>query len=164
MSETATHAEFAELIGVSRQRVTAMVAKGLPTVRGGRIPVEDARKWYRSEVGRRRRNRTKGQAEQSERESHRDRLDRLKADLAQVELDQKRDLLVEKAGIEKALFARARAERDAHVAFPARISSALAAELGVDSARLFAALDREMRAHLAQLSETDTETLCPSTP
>jgi hypothetical protein len=51
------------------------------------------------------------------------------------------------------VFARARAERDAHMAWVQRSAPLLAAELGADPRATFAALDRMMREHLEHLAD-----------
>lgn len=60
--------------------------------------------------------------------------------------------LVDKASIERDIFTRAAAERDSLLGWPPRVSAILAAELGVDEARLRPLLERELRAYLAERS------------
>ena len=61
--------------------------------------------------------------------------------------------LVETAAATRTVFARARAERDAHMAWVQRTAPLLAAELGADPRATFAALDRMMREHLEHLAD-----------
>jgi hypothetical protein len=51
------------------------------------------------------------------------------------------------------VFRLARDERDAWVNWPARAAAIIAAELEVDSYRLHGVLERQVRAHLAELAE-----------
>jgi hypothetical protein len=51
------------------------------------------------------------------------------------------------------VFRLARDERDAWINWPARAASVIAAELEVDSHRLHTVLERQVRAHLAELAE-----------
>ena len=51
------------------------------------------------------------------------------------------------------VFARARAERDAHMAWVQRTAPLLAAEVWADPRATFAALDRMMREHLEYLAD-----------
>jgi hypothetical protein len=51
------------------------------------------------------------------------------------------------------VFRLARQERDAWIAWPARIAATLAAELGVGTQQLQTHLERAVREHLAELAE-----------
>jgi hypothetical protein len=81
-------------------------------------------------------------------------LTRLKAERLALAVERERGNLLDRREAERLIFERARAERDAHLAFVSRIAVPLAAETGADPSALFAALDREMRAHLAELAAT----------
>jgi hypothetical protein len=70
------------------------------------------------------------------------------------ELARKNGEVVDRAEAEAAIFARARQERDAWLAFSSRAAAVLAAEAGVDPGRSFPVLDRIVREHLAELAAT----------
>jgi hypothetical protein len=76
------------------------------------------------------------------------------AQLLELALQRKRGELVDRAEAEAAIFARARQERDAWLAFSSRAAAVLAAEAGVDPGRSFPVLDRIVREHLAELAAT----------
>ena len=148
-----TKSEFARQLDVRPARVTQLIQQGLPVTETGKIPSRLAHDWVAANI----RRRHKPEAQPAE--SDRARLDRLKADQAELELERLRGNMLDRAEAEKAIFERARAERDAHVAFVARVAPVIAAEIGADPAALFSALDREMRAHLVDLSETPVKDL-----
>lgn len=60
--------------------------------------------------------------------------------------------LVDREAAERAIFARARLERDAWLAFVSRSAPVLAAELGADERRAFQVLDRLVREQLDELA------------
>ena len=62
-------------------------------------------------------------------------------------------LVAETVAATRTVFARARAERDAHMAWVQRTAPLLAAEVGADPRATFAALDRMMREHLEYLAD-----------
>ena len=68
---------------------------------------------------------------------------------------------MDRKGVELALFERARAERDAHMAWVSRIAPELATELQADLSAVYAFLDREMRHHLEDLASTSLQELAP---
>lgn len=77
----------------------------------------------------------------------------LKAKLKQVELAERKEELVDRAKAVAHVFKLARAERDAWLNWPARISAQLAAKLGVEAHRLHVLLEAAVREHLAELGE-----------
>lgn len=85
------------------------------------------------------------QAAREEKERERIRLMRL-------EYDRKSGALVDRATVEKAIFARGRLERDAWVAWVARAAPEVAAELGADERASYASLERLVLRHLDELS------------
>lgn len=149
MEEAVTKAEFARQIGVSRARVSQLVGQGLPVLHSGKVPVRQAHDWVATNIKRRQK------PESALPESDRARLDRIKADQAELELERTRGTLLDRAAAEGAIFERAKAERDAHLAWVSRIATPIAAQTGADPAALFAALDAAMRDHLAELAEKD---------
>lgn len=77
----------------------------------------------------------------------------LKVQIKKVELAQKKEELVDRAQAVAHVFSMARAERDAWLNWPARITPILAAELGIDEHTLFVAVDVAVRVHLEELGE-----------
>lgn len=140
---------FAEMIGLTPGRVSQLCAQGMPRSATGLIPVAEAREWLEANVRPRARgDEVEGRAAaRAERERH-------EAELARLKVEERAGRVVAKAEVRAAAFQRARFERDAHLGFAARVATSLAGELGVDHARVFAILDREMREHLARLADT----------
>jgi hypothetical protein len=79
------------------------------------------------------------------------------AELKALLVAERRGDLIDRQAAERAIEGRARFERDSWIGFAAAASATLAAELGGDPARTFAVLDRLVREHLTQLSETPFE-------
>ena len=146
-----TKTTFAGHLGVSAGRVSQMIGEGLPVLPNGRVPVQAAEEWYRANV----RQKLDGSKHSSnELAGIRVQREAAQRDLLQMDIARRTGMLIDRKQVELAIFDRARAERDAHIAWVSRIAPALAAELGIDLARLSATLDREMRSHLQDLSDT----------
>ena len=77
----------------------------------------------------------------------------LKAQHHKLRIAQLRGELIDRQQAVGQVFALARAERDAWLNWPARISSMLAAELGIDPHAMHVALEREVRQHLCELGD-----------
>jgi len=77
----------------------------------------------------------------------------LKAQERKLRLDERRGQLVEKARALLLVHRLAKEERDAILAWPARIAAELAAELGVDAHRLQTLMDARLRQHLAERND-----------
>jgi hypothetical protein len=77
----------------------------------------------------------------------------LKAQERRLRLQQIKGELVDRSKAVAQVFRLARDERDAWVNWPARAAAIIAAELEVDSHRLHGVLERQVRAHLAELAE-----------
>ncbi|MBR0674995.1 elements of external origin [Roseomonas alkaliterrae] len=73
----------------------------------------------------------------------------LKAQERRLRLDERRGRLVDKARALLLVHRLAKEERDAILAWPARVAAEMAAELGVDAHRLQTMMDQRLRAHLA---------------
>jgi phage terminase Nu1 subunit (DNA packaging protein) len=145
---------MAEILGVVPGRITQLIGMGLPVLPSGRIEVAAGRAWYEANINPdRRKHRPDGHLSAAE------ELKRIRVQQARLDLQRAQGALIDRKAAETVIFARARAERDAHLAFVARISPALAQRLEIDPAKLFAELDREMRDHLAKLAETPIEEL-----
>lgn len=151
--EIVSKAAFAEEIGVSKPRVSQLVKQGLPLTPAGKVPRLEALAWYRETVTPTRRKAFPDMSFASAR----DELARLRAERERLALDKDRGELVSRSEAEKAIFERARAERDAWIAWATRIAPALSLELGVEAGALYGALDREVRAQLHELSQTPME-------
>lgn len=76
----------------------------------------------------------------------------LKAQHHKLRIAQLKGELIDRSQAMAQVFALARAERDAWLNWPARISSMLAAELGLDPHLVHVALEREVRQHLTELA------------
>jgi hypothetical protein len=73
----------------------------------------------------------------------------LKAQERRLRLDERRGKLVDKARALMLVHRLAKEERDAILAWPARVAAEMAAELGVDAHRLQTMMDQRLREHLA---------------
>ena len=73
----------------------------------------------------------------------------LKAQERRLRLDERRGKLVDKARALLLVHRLAKEERDAILAWPARVAAEMAAELGVDAHRLQTMMDARLREHLA---------------
>jgi hypothetical protein len=145
-------AAFAEELGLTKARISQLIGLGLPVRPDGRLDRGEALAWYRANMSKTRRKTLR--PADAEIEDPKRELLRLKIETAALELEKARGVLIDRAAAEKAIFERARLERDAHLAWISRAAPELAAETGADPRAAFAALDRLMREHLAQLAET----------
>jgi len=73
----------------------------------------------------------------------------LKAQERRLRLDERRGKLVDKARALMLVHRLAKEERDAILAWPARVAAEMAAELGVDAHRLQTMMEQRLREHLA---------------
>ncbi len=96
-----------------------------------------------------------GQATLTQIEDLNRRILEAKAELAELDLAAKRGELVSAAEVRKAATTNARMEREALTNWPDRAAPALAAELGIEQARLTAALEREVRAFMEDRAKDD---------
>ena len=81
----------------------------------------------------------------------------LKAQERRLRLDERRGRLVDKARALLLVHRLAKEERDAILAWPARVAAEMAAELGVDAHRLQTMMDQRLRAHLAARHEVGVQ-------
>jgi hypothetical protein len=147
-----TKAAFAEKVGLTRGRISQLIAQGLPVLADGRIEVEAGLRWMEDNLDPDRRGKG-GIAGTTPSLAEARRLHEIvKVQRAKLAYERERGDLVNRSAVKVAVFARAKAERDAHMAWVARVTPLLAAELGADPARTFAALDRLMREHLVDLA------------
>lgn len=84
----------------------------------------------------------------------RTRTERVRGELLEVELAEKRGILVNADEVKQAMFQKARISRDAIMAIPARLSSQLAAE--TDPAKVHDLLTVELRKVCAELAAGET--------
>lgn len=77
----------------------------------------------------------------------------LKAQTNRLRLQQLKKELVDRSSALAHVFKLARAERDAWISWPARISSQMAAELGVDAHTMHVTLESYVRQHLSELAD-----------
>jgi hypothetical protein len=81
----------------------------------------------------------------------------LKAQTAKVRLQKMKGEVVDRVKATGMVFDLARRERDAWMNWPPRIAANMAAELGVEPHRLEQALDKYLRAQLAEMAEVKIE-------
>ncbi len=147
-----TKAAFAERVGLTRGRISQLVAQGLPVLSNGRIEVEAGLRWMEENLDPDRRGKGGTSGTTPSLAEARRLHEIVKVQRAKLAYERERGDLVNRSAVKVAVFARAKAERDAHMAWVARVTPLLAAELGADPARTFAALDRLMREHLVDLA------------
>lgn len=176
--DTETKAAFARRIGVKPPRVSQLVTAGLPLDADGKVRVADALAWLavrqnpvkRAEQGKMPLPDPKVSATVAKTSD-------LIADTAPdnpglilltakaqrettlaardaLFLERERGALIARDVVQRGLAAWGLGQRDALLAWCSRAAPELAAELGVDMARVFAALDRMVRAQLIELADT----------
>lgn len=152
--------EFAARVGLTKGRISQLVAEGLPVRDDGRIDVAAGLAWMEANLDPSRRNKggVAGQGAASIADIKRAHL-LVQVQRARLAYDKERASLVDAAAATATIFARARAERDAHMAWVQRAAPLVAAETGADPQAVFAALDRLMREHLEHLADTPLGTL-----
>lgn len=152
--------EFAKELGVTPGRISQLIAKGLPVLPSGRISPAAARDWYETNVDPSRRKPPPGEEPaRFGRQTLKDEIDTERLATARMKRQHLEQTLIDRQTAEAAIFARARAERDAHLAWVVRMAPQLAAHVGCDPAAVFSFLDQEMRLHLAALAERPLEAL-----
>ncbi len=175
MPNPLTFKAFAAVVGLSRGRVSQLVREGLPLDAERKIDPEAGRAWIAANIDPDRRRgggRTKGAKRAKAAPSvtpltpdndlgsgatvARLRGHVLARQALMLDLDLKRATgeAVDRATVQKAVFDRARLERDSWLSFASRASAVLATEAGVDPGRSFPILDRIVRQHLAELAAT----------
>jgi hypothetical protein len=83
--------------------------------------------------------------------------ERVKLEQQKIELAKARGELIERKAVKRFLSERGRLERDSWLAWASAASARLAASLGVDHGRLFAAIEDEVRAQLLYIAEKPIE-------
>lgn len=161
-SRPISKAQFARDVGLTRGRITQLAGQGLPVREDGRIDRDAALDWMDRNLDPSRRKQPAKQESVQENPSLKDlknEHEAVKVRRAVLAYDRERGMLVDREEVERAILTRARRERDAHVAWVQRTAPVIAAELGVDPGLMFTALDRQMREHLADLSNTPADAL-----
>ncbi|RJF81881.1 hypothetical protein D3877_17440 [Azospirillum cavernae] len=165
-SATETKAAFARRIGVKPPRVSQLVSSGLPLDGDGKVRIAAALAWLEG-----RQNPVK-RAEQGKMplpSGHDDdvpiqnpalallaakaRREATLADRDALFLERERGALIARDAVQRGLTAWGLGQRDALLAWCSRAAPELAADLGVDLGRVFAALDRQVRAQLIELAD-----------
>ena len=153
---TETKTAFAARVGLTKGRISQLVAEGLPVRADGRIDVAVGLAWIEDNLDPARRNRG-GAPTTTTRTATLAEAKRLheivKVQRARLAFEREQGKLIDADEARRTVFARARAERDAHLAWVQRTAPLLAAELGADPRATFAALDRMMREHLEHLAD-----------
>ncbi|GAA0599191.1 hypothetical protein [Caenispirillum bisanense] len=159
--------DFAKRVGLSPGRITQLVNNGMPTLPNGRIPIAEALAWMEANLDQTRRGGKPPPASvqdpaiavpsgdapslvQIKTQHERAKLIALKQRI-QKEAGQ----LVNREEVERAIAARAKAEREALVAWGLRASAVIAAEVGCDPGALHIVLDREIHEHLEAMSQME---------
>lgn len=132
-----TKTAFATRVGLTKGRISQLVAEGLPVRADGRIDVAVGLTWIEDNLDPARRNKggaTSAPARVSTTLAEAKRLHEIvKVQRAKLAFEKEQGLLVETAAATRTVFARARAERDAHMAWVQRTAPLLAAEVGADT-------------------------------
>ena len=159
-AEIQTKAAFAARVGLTKGRISQLIAEGLPVRSDGKIDVEAALGWMEKNLDPARRNKGGVSDGHSPTLAEARRLHLIvQVQRAKLALEQERGRLVDADEATATIFTRARSERDAHIAWVQRSAPLIAGELGTDPTRTFAILDRLMREHLEYLASTPLESL-----
>ena len=166
---TLSRKAYAEHAGVSPQNVSIWVAQGMPTVSPGQIDQDEADAWREANLdpAKMRSNRG-GEVEPAlipagagaptlaERRS-----ELVAVQVKRQELFYQKDAgqLIGIAEAQQAIYARAKAERDAHLTWARSVATRIAGEVGCEVRDLQVAIEREMRLHLIELSEMSLDVL-----
>lgn len=132
--------EFAARLGLTRGRVSQMIAAGLPVTDDGQVPVAEALAWVEANIHQ---AASGGGAEDLR--AAKVRLTQAQAQLAELTAAEREGQLIDKSDARRLLLTFARLQRDTVLQFASREGPSLAAELGVEPRAMVAALDREMR-------------------
>ncbi len=153
-----TKAEFAERVGLTRGRISQLIAEGLPVRADDRIDVEAALAWMENNLDPAKRNKGGTTAPASSGALTMADARRLymvtQVQRARLAYDKERGKLIDADDAQRTVFARAKAERDAHIAWVQRSAPIMAGELGLETGPVFTLLDRLMREHLEHLAST----------
>jgi hypothetical protein len=147
---------FAERVGLTKGRISQLVAEGLPVRADGQIDVAEGLAWIQNNLDPSRRYRggvpavgARGSTLAEAKRLH----EIVKVQRAKLAYEREQGKLIDADEARGTVFARARSERDAHLAWVQRTAPLLAAEVSADPRATFAALDRMMREHLEHLAD-----------
>lgn len=158
LNEVEAKTAFAERVGLTKGRISQLVAEGLPVRADGQINVADGLSWIEANLDPARRykggavvaaNSTRSSTLAEAKRLH----EIVKVQRAKLAYEREQGKLIDADEARGTVFARARAERDAHLAWVQRTAPLLAAEVSADPRATFAALDRMMREHLEHLAD-----------
>lgn len=144
-----TKSAFSAHIGVSKGRISQMIRDGLPVLPNGRIPIEAAQLWYQANVRHSAQAARKAADDLAKVKREREEAQR---DLLRLQVEEKAGRLIDKRKAMDAVFELARSERDSWLSWCSRVAPLMAGDLGCDLSKLYAALDREVRKHLTELT------------
>ncbi len=151
--------KFAEMVGVTRHRISQYIKTGLPVEADNKIDPAKGQAWIADNVAAERQHQWAGDeiaastTGQSLNDLRRER-EAVRLERDQLELDRARGILVERDGVRRFLVERAKLERDSWVGWASRASTTIASEIGVEIGAVFPVLEREIREQLRQLAET----------
>ena len=176
---TMTKSDFARSVNLSAARISQLIGLGLPVRPDGKIDSGPALAWMEDTLDRSHRRGTKPAAQPPQpatpaasaptdpprpanpmNMSHaeiRRMLDLVRVQRAKLDLERERGELVNRNVIRAELFAWARQERDAWLAWSRRVAPLLASEVQGDAAAVFALLDRHVRDQLSDLAQPRIE-------
>lgn len=147
---------FAARVGLTKGRISQLISDGLPVTAKGKIEIAAALEWLDRNLDPDRRQKTdtaKGECSSPSLTEARRLHIIVQAQRGKLALEQERGQLINRAEAIATVFARGRAERDAHIAWVQRSAPVIAAELEADAGKCFAVLDRLMREHLDWLAK-----------
>ncbi len=148
---------FAARVGLTKGRISQLIAEGLPVRHDGKIDVDAGLAWIEDNLDPARRNKggsPTGTGKSATLAEARRLHEIVKVQRAKLAFEREKGLLIDAEAAERTVFARAKAERDAHIAWVQRSAPIMAAELGIQTGPVFTVLDRLMREHLEHLAET----------
>ena len=146
-----TRTEFGRRFKLGKTRMKKLLAEGLPT-KAGKIPTKEASAWLKANLDPARRDHWNGNGADASLNELRRQREALKIDVGRLELKKAMGEVVDRAAVRKFIAGRAQMERDEWVAWVSAASARLAATLGVDTAKLFTALEAEVREQLRRLA------------
>lgn len=156
LDQTETKTAFAARVGLSKGRISQLIAEGLPVRQDGQIDVAAGLNWIEANLDPARRHKggaPMGTGRTSTLAEAKRLHEIVKVQRAKLAYEREQGKLIDADEARRTVFARARAERDAHLAWVQRTAPLLAAELGADPRATFAALDRMMCEHLEHLAD-----------
>lgn len=147
-----TKAEFGRRHHLGRTRLKRLVAEGLP-IKDGKVQLEAATAWLKANVDSARKNHWQhGNGGDASLNELRRQREALKIDAGRLALRRVSGEVVERAAVRRFLVDRARMERDDWIGWASAAAARIAAALGVDTGKLFALLEAEVRDQLRRIA------------